>query len=198
MRLFIAIDLDDSARAAVAAEQKRIAAALGDSRSAVKWVKPDHMHMTLVFLGEIEETGVSPIIEAMKRVVDTPPFEMVLENVGVFPPHGAPRVVWNGVTGGARQATDLQSAIAHRVAALGIDLESRPFRPHLTLGRWRTSRSADRRTVVASARPGVIARVRVDHATLYHSRPSSAGPSYTPLARATLTGGVRHQTIGDN
>ena len=55
MRLFIAVDLDDTARAAIAAEQKRVAAALGDARSAMKWVKPEHMHLTLVFLGEVSD-----------------------------------------------------------------------------------------------------------------------------------------------
>ena len=63
---------------------------------------------------------------------------------------------------------------------------SRPFSPHLTLGRWRESRSADRRRALASTTPEAIARVDVTGATLYQSRLSSTGPTYTALAHATL------------
>ena len=55
MRLFIAIDLDDGARAAIADEQRRLKAAFDDSRSAIKWVRPEQMHLTLVFLGEVPD-----------------------------------------------------------------------------------------------------------------------------------------------
>ncbi len=55
MRLFVAIDLSDEARAAAAAEQKRLAAALGGGRSSLRWVKPDQLHLTLAFLGEVDE-----------------------------------------------------------------------------------------------------------------------------------------------
>src|SRR5262249_11050501 len=139
-------------------------------------------------IGEVDESRASQIVAAVERPIDAPPFEMVLENVGTFPPKGAPRAFWVGVSGGARQLADLQAEIAARVAALGIPLEARSFQPHLTLGRWKTSRSSDRRRALDAARPGVVARTRIDGATLYQSRISSAGPTYTPLARATLSG----------
>jgi 2'-5' RNA ligase len=187
VRLFVAVDLDAAARAAIAAEQARIAAAVRDIRSPVTWVKPDRMHLTLVFLGEIEAVRVPAIAESMGRPIDTPPFEIVLEHVGTFPPRGAPRVVWLGVGDCARHLMDLQEEIARRVRALNVELESRVFHPHLTLGRWKTSRFSDRRKVLAAVEPGPIARLTVDGATLYHSRLSSSGPAYTPLARATLS-----------
>jgi len=188
MRLFIAVDLDDASRAAIAVLQKRIAVALDDSRSRVTWVKPDRMHLTLVFIGEVDDRRAPDVVAAVDRPVHSPPFEMVLENAGTFPAAGAPRALWVGVSGGARQLTDLQAEMARRVAALGIALESRPFHPHLTLGRWKTSRSSDRRRALDAAKPGVVGRTRIDGATLYQSRISSAGPTYTPLARATLSG----------
>jgi RNA 2',3'-cyclic 3'-phosphodiesterase len=186
VRLFIAIDLDAAARAAIAIEQKRLQAILReDRRSSIKWVSPDHMHMTLVFLGEVKEARAAALIDDVRKDVAHAPFDLVFGEIGVFPPRGAPNVLWIGVTSGAEPAIALQHELAGRVARHDVPLESRPFRPHLTLARWRASRSGDRDRALAAFRHG-IATLRVDHATLYQSRLSSAGPSYTALARANL------------
>jgi 2'-5' RNA ligase len=189
MRLFIAVDLDDQARAAIEAEQKRLAEAIGRSRSALKWVRVGQMHLTLVFLGEVAEARAPALVETVDRVVEQPPFELEFDGIGVFPPHGAPRVVWLGVTSGARAVSELHGEMTHRIAPLGIAPEDRAFHPHLTLGRWRESRGSDRRIALAAARSGAVARLHVDHATLYRSRLSSSGPAYTALARANLSAG---------
>ena len=189
MRLFIAVDLDDAARAAVAAEQQRLASAMGESRSSIRWVHADHLHLTIVFLGEVPEAQATAVTAAVGRPVDAVPFQMILQGVGVFPNHGAPRAVWIAVTDGATEVVELQRELARRVAAEGVSLESRPFQPHLTLGRWRRSRPSDRRRMLAVATPVVVARTTVSRATLYHSRLSSAGPTYTALAHANLSGG---------
>src|SRR5262245_51634019 len=145
MRLFVAVDLDEAARAAVAVEQKRVAAALGDARKSVRWVKPDHLHLTLVFLGEVPEEQAVTIAAAVGRPLDASSFDVTFQGIGVFPPHGPPRAVWIGVTDGAAELIELQRTLAERVAREGLALESRPFQPHLTLGRWRNSRPSDRR-----------------------------------------------------
>jgi 2'-5' RNA ligase len=187
MRLFVAVDLSEDARQAIAAEQERIAAALADARARLKWVRPGHMHLTLVFLGEVEDARVPLVVDAVGRDVDAPPFDVTFAGAGVFPPHRAPRALWVGVGAGASELTALQQEVTRRVAALGVALDDRPFSPHLTLGRWRTSRSSDGRRALAAVRQGAIARVRVTSATLYHSHLSSSGPTYTALARANLT-----------
>ncbi len=187
MRLFIALDLDDDARTAIAAEQKRLAAALrGAGRSAIRWVRPDQMHLTLVFLGEIDEARTEGVIAEIRENVLQAAFELVFEGIGVFPPRGAPTVLWVGTSSGAESAIALQTEMARRVARHGVPLETRPFQPHLTLGRWRGSRPADRQRVLTAA-PGRIAALHVDHATLYHSHLSPAGSAYTALARANLS-----------
>jgi 2'-5' RNA ligase len=189
MRLFIALDLDDGARTAIAAEQKRLAAALRESsRSSIRWVRPEQMHLTLVFLGEVDEVRAAAIAVEIRQDVPQATFELVFEGAGVFPPRGAPTVLWVGTSSGADEAIALQREMARRVALHGVPLETRPFRPHLTLGRWRASRSADRERVLTAA-PRRIAALHVDHATLYQSRLSPAGPSYTALARANLSAG---------
>jgi 2'-5' RNA ligase len=187
MRLFVAVDLSDAARAALAAEQKRIAAAISGTRSSLKWVKAEQAHLTLIFLGNVDAARAAAVVEAVSKDVDQPPFDMVLQGVGAFPPRGAPRVLWLGVADGAAELMRLQHELAARVSRLGIALEERAFHPHLTIGRWRESRPADRDRAIGAASAGALARVRVDSATLHESKLSSAGPAYTPLAHANLT-----------
>src|SRR6185503_17382143 len=100
MRLFVAVDLDDAARTAIAAEQKRVASAMGDARSSVTWVKPDRMHLTLVFLGEVSDAHAFAIVDAVSRPVAAPPFRITYQGLGVFPSHGGPRALWVGITDG--------------------------------------------------------------------------------------------------
>jgi len=185
MRLFIAIDLDETARAAIAAEQRGIVSSLRSS--SLKIVRPEQMHLTLVFLGEVAEPKAKELVEIVAQPIQQAPFDLAFGGVGVFPPRGAPRVLWLGAADGGREAAVVQQELARRAASLDIPLEGRPFHAHLTLGRWRESRTIDRERAMAGAADHVVARVHVDHATLYHSRLSSAGPTYTPLARATLT-----------
>jgi 2'-5' RNA ligase len=186
-RLFVAVDLSDEARQAVADEQQRIAGAFdAETKPSLKWVRPEQAHLTIVFLGHVDDERVRTVVDAVGRDVNLAPFEMTLGGVGVFPSRGAPRVLWIGVGDGAAELTVLQRELAARVAALGIPLEQRPFHAHLTLARWRESRAADRSRALAAARPGTIARVRIDSATLYQSRLSPTGAAYTALARANL------------
>jgi 2'-5' RNA ligase len=188
MRLFLAIELDDAARAAITAEQKRIASAI-DREKALTWVAADRAHLTLVFLGEVPDPSVPAIVEAVNRDVGHAPFDVVFAGVGVFPPESArkpPRVLWLGLVDGGDETIAVHRTMSARIAGLGVTIEDRGFHPHLTLARWRRSAWSDRRRVADAASDGPIARIRVDHVTLFQSRLSSSGPSYTPLARANL------------
>jgi 2'-5' RNA ligase len=188
MRLFVAIDLDDAARAAIAAEQKRIAAALrASSQSAVKWVRAEQMHLTLVFLGEVADARAPEITMAMRDPIATAPASITFGGVGVFPPRGRPTVLWIGVAAGAAFVAAVHQAVQTRAERLGFPPEQRPFHPHLTLARWRDSRERDRGHAAAAGSTRPIAEVHVDHVTLYQSRLGPAGPAYVELARATLT-----------
>jgi RNA 2',3'-cyclic 3'-phosphodiesterase len=185
MRLFVAADLGEAARAALGVEQQRIREALGPA-APLKWVKPDLAHLTLVFLGDVDDTKAPEVIEAMGRDIPRAPFEVALEGAGVFPPRGAPRVLWIGIGTGAAELIALQRAVAVRLGTLGIAIDDRAFHPHLTLARWKASRPADRERALKAARRGAIARTHIDGATLYQSRLSPSGSVYTPLSRANL------------
>lgn len=186
MRLFVAIDIDAAARASIVGEQQRLRAR-AEGGSVLRWVKPEQLHITLVFLGEVDEARADAVIEAYGAPAAVAPFDLAFRGVGVFPERGAPRAVWIGIAEGESELSGLQRLLAARALELGVVLDSRPFRPHLTLGRWKASRPSDRHRLLGRGPSGTIARVHVTCATLYRSHLSSAGPAYTPLSHVTLT-----------
>ena len=177
MRLFTAIELTESARSAIVAEQQRI---VGPPRgSRIRLVKPEQMHLTLVFIGEVAEERGGTISALMERDIPLAPFRISLGGVGAFPPRGAPRALYVDVMEGADATITLHALVAERLQ----QPDDRPFRPHVTIGRWRESRPADR---PKGALRAAIATVDVNSVTLFQSRISSAGPAYTRLAAARL------------
>jgi 2'-5' RNA ligase len=184
--LFVAIDLDEAARQAVGALQQRIAKTESSPR-ALKWVRPEHLHFTLAFLGEVNAPDVTRVVDAMSFQLGAVRFAAGLERLGVFPLRGAPRVLWLGVGEGEARIVEARREVVGRLAPVGFQDEPRAFHPHLTLARWRESRASDARRALAADPRREIARVAVDHITLYESRLGNSGPTYTALARATLT-----------
>lgn len=183
MRLFVAIELDDGARAAVAAEQRRVRNAVGEE-GTLKWTAPDHMHVTVVFLGEVGEPLFPDVVAAVRTSIAIPPFRLAFAGLGVFPGRGAPRVIWLGATDGSGgAAAAVQHMMAARLRGVGIALESRPFRPHVTLARSRGARPRDARRVLAADDGREVATIEVDHVTLFESRPSPRGSTYVVVAR---------------
>jgi 2'-5' RNA ligase len=183
MRLFTAIELTDEARASLEVEQRRLAARVADRSRALRLVRAEHLHLTLVFIGDVPEPRAAGLIEAMGSDIPMSPFHVAFGGCGLFPPRGAPRVLWIGALEGADRITALQAHVAVRLQNLGVAVDQRPFAPHLTLARWRQQ---------ARGRPRlpdddeVIARIQVEHVTLFESRLSSAGPTYTALTHARL------------
>jgi RNA 2',3'-cyclic 3'-phosphodiesterase len=178
VRLFTAIELTDSTRAAIAAEQRRIVESL-DSGSRVRLVKPEQMHVTLVFIGEVAEERGAAITVLMNRDIPMAPYRISLGGIGAFPPRGAPRALYVDIVDGADATVALHALVAGRLG----QRDERPFRPHVTLGRWRESRPSDR---PKTSPRGAIAALDVASVTLFQSRLSSAGPAYTRLAAARL------------
>src|SRR5215468_5786298 len=182
MRLFVAVELDDATREAVRQEQQLA------GKSSLRLIDPRQVHLTLVFLGEVQSALVDSLTDLMKQpIVETAPFRLVIGGLGVFPPHGAPRILWLGLTSGGQQITELHRAVAARVAVLRIPLEDRAFRPHLTIGRWRHARPSDRPRLGVDTSVPAAAEMTVDRVTLFESRLSSQGASHFPLAHAQLS-----------
>jgi len=179
MRFFVAIDLDDTIRRSASALRASAGQGLG---AAFRFVNPQQLHLTLAFMADVAPDRVVPALDAP---IDMPPFTLAVGGLGVFPPRGAPRVLWLGLTEGAREVIAAQKIVAGRLQSLGVALDDREFHPHLTLGRWRQSRTSDRPSLPADSK--AIGRMTVDHVTLYESRLSSEGPTHIALARADLS-----------
>lgn len=184
MRLFVAVDLDEPARSAVVRQQARLRALVPGA--SLRWVRPEHLHITLVFLGEVDDARVGGIVATFGPAIRQAPFELRLGGLGVFPPRGAPRTLW--IESNDPQLNDLRSEIAGRLERAGLRLDARSFSSHLTIARWKRSRSGDRSSFLSIQLPEPLGHVRVDHATLYESRLSSGGPIYTERARVNVTG----------
>jgi 2'-5' RNA ligase len=182
VRLFTAIELTDSARSAIAAEQKRVVQTLGRDGGRLRLVKPEQMHLTLVFIGEVDETRGAAIATLMAGDIPIAPFRIAFGGVGAFPARGAPRVLYLDVLEGMQAAIDLHARVALRLAQKDV----RPYHPHLTLGRWRESRPSDRPRASRSPGRAEVAAVDVSGVVLFQSRISSSGPAYTRLAEARL------------
>jgi 2'-5' RNA ligase len=151
VRLFVAIDLDAAAREAVAAEQRRLAKAIRDADGEeLRWVPPERLHLTLVFLGEVADRQLPALTAVFDDEIVFAPFVARLTGLGVFPSRGAPKALWVGVGEGAPEVTELQRRAAELATRAGSRLEERVFRPHLTLARWRASRPADARRALAA------------------------------------------------
>ncbi len=136
LRSFIAIELSEVLKKALAEFQQE----LGKCGADVRWVRPDNIHLTLKFLGNIEEDKADAIAEKIKGTCKGQPgFELAISGAGVFPGKRSPRVLWAGIVLNDNIMT-LQEGIEEAMASLGFEREKRRFSPHLTLGRFRSSR----------------------------------------------------------
>ena len=188
--MFVAIDLDESVRAVADRSARALAARLsrGDQSSPVRWVVPKRLHLTLRFLGEVPDPRIESVRGALRAPWVTRAFRASLTGADLFPYSGAPRVVWLGVDEGMDGMVALKTELDRRLAAVGFEPETKPFRAHLTLGRVRRGAAisgAAFRAVLRDHRSGV-GQWLVDRVTLYESVLSFRKASYRALETAVL------------
>jgi len=184
VRLFVAVNLPAEMRQAAYSA----AAPLREGNLPIRWVASDALHITLKFLGDVEEERARAIGPALgTAVAAAKPFEVTLGGFGAFPDEERPRVVWIGVE--RHPALELLANDVERaLAPLGFDAELRPFQPHLTLGRSR----GDARPAALRGLPALAQRaeydgvLRVESVDLMESRLGPAGATYHVVHRAPL------------
>jgi len=104
----------------------------------LRWIKSDNIHLTIVFMGNVPEDSVPPIGEAVKGVCARfDPFDVNPRGLGFFGSRRHPRVLWIGLESDIRRMGHFRDALQKKLKPFGIKTEKRPFRPHLTLGRFR-------------------------------------------------------------
>jgi len=185
MRLFVAVNLPDEVRAAI----WQSTATMRSKEFPIRWVSAESIHLTLKFLGDVDESLESQVIAALESaVLGARGFDLSLAGFGAFPNAHRPRVVWLG----CETATAL-GLVQHRVEeemnAIGFPFEGRPFRPHLTLGRARReARTTDWRGFDGILRQAAFkGSVAVDTIDLMQSELSRAGARYNRRYEAGLS-----------
>jgi 2'-5' RNA ligase len=190
MRLFVAVDLCDSVRAAV--QERAIALRQRLERmkqpTGLAWVSPDRLHLTLVFVGEVHEAVAAEIGLRLASPLPVAPFDLQIGRLGMFPPGGRPHVLWLAVEEGVAELRVLQAAVLDRLAGIEFRREARAFSPHLTLGRFRQPGTLAERQALSDLRLPSCGSSHVDHVTLYQSRLSPKGSTYTPIRQTPLHG----------
>jgi 2'-5' RNA ligase len=165
----------------------------GDLRSAhadVRWMSPEKIHLTLKFFGNIEESRIDSIFKLIEEPVrSTPPFSLKVRGVGAFPSMKSPRVIWLGLVNGSESLTSLQKQIETQLEKIGFQPEDRPFHPHLTLGRMKSSRGKDELGGrMEKHREEEFGDFQVERLILFKSDLKPSGPIYTALREMKLGG----------
>ena len=157
----------------------------------VKWAYVDNLHLTLRFLGDVKESELEELFEALHDGVrGLVPFALEVTGIGAFPHWRHPRVVWAGCGEGADDAVALAERVEDACVDLGYERERRPFRPHLTLGRVKLPADAmGLEEATAEIRDKVYGFMDVDAIVVFMSSLRRTGPVYSPMARIELPGG---------
>jgi len=194
VRTFIAIELPEEVRQYLARCQARLKAA----GASVKWTRPEQIHLTLAFLGNVPADELDALAEAVREAVaEFGPLTLRATGTGQFPPRGRPRVLWVGVRADEGDLVGLQKAVAGAAAPFAEKQEHRAFHPHLTLGRVRRKRGrggggggagdlAALGRAVAEGTGEEGPAFDADEVVVFQSDLGPEGPTYTPLARLRL------------
>jgi len=184
MRTFIAIELPSQFTSQIDQLQQ----ALRQTKADVSWVKPQNVHITLKFLGEVNEEKIEEVYRATeKSVAGVTNFQVSLKGLGGFPNMKRPRVIWVGLEKGKEVLAQLGPKVEEGFSKIGFPKENRPFTPHLTIGRVKSPKNLE---LLASeigktsfkTEEFVVKEVVVMKSTLH-----PAGSIYTPLKKVLLS-----------
>jgi 2'-5' RNA ligase len=185
LRTFLGIALDPEVHAQLIALQQNLARA----RSDVKWVEPENLHLTLLFLGEVDDRTIVDICRAAQNAVASlPAFTMTVQGANCFGNPRRPRTIWIGVGSGAQEVVAVHDALESALLKLGCyRREERQFTPHITLGRCRSEEPSDKLgPALAKHKTWSAGESRVTEVQIMSSELTQNGPVYTILGRAKL------------
>jgi 2'-5' RNA ligase len=186
VRTFIAVHIPDAVR-------RDIGILIGGLRrfdgADVKWVRPESLHLTIKFLGDVEQERIGAAADAIERAVSAQSaFDLALGGTSAFPNPRRPSVLWIGVRRGAEPLASLAGEVESALAGLGFERERRPFSAHLTIGRVRPRGNAGK-TVERMAEAGFECDpFRIDSVHVMKSDLQRSGAVYTTLRTLKLQG----------
>lgn len=187
MRLFVALDFPDEVRHALG----ELIASLRPHAKNARWVRHESMHITLKFIGHVEDKQLDEIRKALSTIRSIHPAEMYFRGLGFFPHERRPRVLWVGV-----EASPSVAALAFNVDAslehLGIRRETREFVPHLTLARFESPSGLEKLVATAESLASTDFGSAIEREFyLYESVLKRSGAEYTRLAAFPFVGTPR-------
>lgn len=183
MRLFIAINISEEIKAGL----KKIADKLKEIDADVKWVRPEGMHITLKFLGNVDENRKDKIMHVLEEIsARKSPFTVTFQGVGVFPDLKRPRVVWIGIEKGREELKDIAKELDAHLSGLGFLKEAREFSVHLTLGRVKSSRGREKLVEVLESYNIILPELFVQKISLMESILKREGAEYRKVREVCL------------
>jgi 2'-5' RNA ligase len=187
MRTFIAIELPQEIKDYLANLENQ----LKTSQADVKWVEPKNIHLTLKFLGEIDEKKLEKTEKIIEEVTkETNTFPIRLSSVGAFPKINYPRVIWVGIDKGDNETKEIAEALEEKIAKIGIPKEDRPFSSHITIGRTRSSKNREKLVQNLNELASSFGQENLEFSatkiTLFKSTLTPKGPIYEILKEVKL------------
>lgn len=190
MRTFIAIELPKEILDLLA----KIQSGLKASGADVKWVEPKNIHLTLKFLGELNDEKLEKAVRGLEDTAgENNPFRMRIASAGAFPRIEYPRVIWLGIDKGDKEAKKISDELEERLQKSGIPREERPFSAHITLGRTRSALGREKLISGLKTAAAALAKENsgslefpVTKLVLFKSELSPKGPVYDALKEANL------------
>jgi len=184
VRTFIAINLHGSLHHTLTELVERFAS----SKASVKWVAPENTHLTLKFLGNVEEDRLPEVCAACERAAaGFGPIELEMKAVGCFPNIKRPRIVWLGIEKGAEEVKKLQQMVESELERIGFPKEEREFKAHLTIGRVKGRQGISNLCrLLEEERNIFIGSMRADKISVMKSKTLPSGPVYTELKAIPL------------
>ncbi len=177
MRSFIAVKISSEQRELIA----ELVEKLRQYGANVKWVRPDNLHVTLKFLGDVDEKALPQIFDSLeKSLTNQQSFDFNLSALGCFPNSRRPRVFWVGIERGAEELKALAKIIDECMLGFGFPREKRGFSPHLTIGRVKDTRMIDRLTKEFDKHKFETGKCIIDEVFFYQSILKPDGPTYIP------------------
>jgi 2'-5' RNA ligase len=191
VRLFVAAEPSTDVREAAASAVSTLRAALDAAGAGrgLRWIPPENLHLTVWFLGEVSDARAAAVLDALRDPVDVAPFDLHLAGFGAFPPSGAPRVLWMGVTQGVEQLARAHDEIGARLVPWGFAPEGRAYSAHMTIARVKEpplgrARAALRQILEGSPADAGVCRIAA--LQVFRSRTAPSGAVYEPLLRVPL------------
>ncbi|HKQ73008.1 MAG TPA: RNA 2',3'-cyclic phosphodiesterase [Blastocatellia bacterium] len=185
MRTFIAIEIPSEIKSALTALQNELRRAGAD----VNWTKPENFHLTLIFLGEVDERRIGEVeTVCVDSAREFRPFALSLGATGVFPNSRQPRVLWAGLSGEIEKTAELKRRLEEKLEQIGFEREGKEFQPHLTIGRMKSNRKTRELLALADLRPLPALSFTVSDIVLMRSELHPTGARYSTIARASLGG----------